>query len=89
MPIYRYEPKAPAEGDTAKTGCALCRDGFETAQRMSDPPLASCPECGTPVVKVPVISAVGRSQSSLDDRAKSAGFSKLKRISKGEYEKQY
>ena len=33
--------------------------------------------------------AIGRSISSLDNRAKAAGFSKLKRLGKGEYEKQY
>ena len=83
MPTYTYAAKAPV------AGCALCHDGFDVAQRMSDPPLAACPECGAPVVKVPVVSAVGRSQSSFDDRAKNAGFSKLKKIGKGEYEKQY
>ena len=83
MPIYTYAAKESV------AGCALCHDGFDVTQRMSDPPLASCPECGAQIVKVPVASAVGRSQSSFDDRAKNAGFSKLKKISKGEYEKQY
>jgi len=41
------------------------------------------------VRKVVAAAAVGRSQAKLDDRAKAAGFSKLKRIGKGEYEKQY
>ena len=83
MPIYRYEPK------DSVAGCAHCHDGFEVAQRMSDPPFYVCPQCGAEVVKVPVVTSFQRSQSSFDDRAKSAGFSKLKKISKGEYEKQY
>ena len=83
MPIYRYEVK----GDGA--GCEHCRDGFEVLQSIDDAALAKCPECGAAVVKTPSAPSVGRSQSGLDDRAKSAGFSKLKRLGKGEYEKQY
>jgi len=36
-----------------------------------------------------VAPAIGRSISSLDTRAKAAGFTKLKKLGKGEYEKQY
>jgi hypothetical protein len=32
---------------------------------------------------------VGASQSNFDDRAKASGFHKLKKLGKGEYEKQY
>jgi hypothetical protein len=35
------------------------------------------------------VPAVGGSSSGFDAKAKNAGFSKLKRIGKGEYEKQY
>ncbi len=83
MPVYRYEAK---EG---VAGCAHCHAGFETVQSMSDKPLTKCPECGSTVVKTPVAPQIGRSVSSLDDRAKQAGFTKLKRLGKGEYEKQY
>jgi len=38
---------------------------------------------------VPALAAVGASRSGLDDRAKAAGFTKLKRLGKGEYERQY
>jgi hypothetical protein len=41
------------------------------------------------VRRVITAPAIGRSKSKLDDRAKSAGFTKLKRIGKGEYEKMY
>lgn len=34
-------------------------------------------------------AAVGESKSDLDTRAKAAGFKKLKRLGKGEYEKMY
>lgn len=33
MPIYEYE-------------CRSCRHRMETMQRISDPPLTECPECG-------------------------------------------
>ena len=48
-----------------------------------------CPKCGGPVARVSSAPALGKSQSSLDDRARAAGFTKLKRLGKGEYEKQY
>ena len=52
-------------------------------------PLSACPDCGSRVERVPAAAAVGFSQSNLDDRAKAAGFTKLKRLGKGEYERQY
>ncbi len=83
MPIYEYQA---AEG---VKGCKFCANGFERLQTLSEPKLEKCPECGAPVVRVISAPAVGKSVSSLDDRAKAAGFTKLKRLGKGEYEKQY
>jgi putative FmdB family regulatory protein len=83
MPIYEYEASYEARS------CDYCRNGFEQLCRMSDPPPTTCPRCGAPVRKRISAPSVGSSRSGLDDRAKSAGFSKLKRIGKGEYEKQY
>ena len=83
MPIYEYQA---AEGET---GCPLCSNGFERLQTLSEPKLAKCPKCGAPIVRVISAPSVGKSVSSLDDRAKAAGFTKLKRLGKGEYEKQY
>ena len=83
MPTYQYEPADPARS------CAACAAGFEQVRRLSDPPLTLCPQCGAAVRKCIVAPAIGRSISSLDNRAKAAGFSKLKRLGKGEYEKQY
>lgn len=39
MPIYEYE-------------CEQCGVRFERLQRMSDPPLSDCPECGSRVHRV-------------------------------------
>jgi putative FmdB family regulatory protein len=83
MPIYEYQC------DGSQKGCDYCRDGFECLQRISDEPLQQCPECGAHLVKLISAPAVGSSQSGFDDRAKSAGFHKLKKISSGEYEKMY
>ena len=59
------------------------------AQSLKEAALTACPECGAAVYRVIQPSALGRSVSALDDRAKAAGFSKLKKLGKGEYEKQY
>ena len=83
MPVYRYEAKK------GLAGCEHCHEGFETVQSINDKPLTKCPKCGGAVLKTPVAAQIGRSISKLDDRAKQAGFTKLKRLGKGEYEKQY
>jgi len=83
MPTYEYEAL-----DTSKS-CPFCRQGFELVRALRAPPVTECPQCGATVHKIISAPAIGRSGSSLDDRAKNAGFSKLKRLGKGEYEKQY
>ncbi|MFT5239252.1 MAG: putative FmdB family regulatory protein [Candidatus Promineifilaceae bacterium] len=83
MPIYEYAAKG------AKQSCAHCKTGFETLQNLSEDSLTRCPECGNPVAKQISAPNVGASEAGFDDRAKSAGFQKLKRVSKGEYEKMY
>ena len=44
MPIYEYE-------------CADCDKVMEVRQRISDPPLESCPECGGKVKKLVSVSS--------------------------------
>jgi len=83
MPTYEYEAADPSHA------CPTCLKGFELVRSLRDPPVTNCPQCGSPVRKVIAAPAIGRSISSLDDRAKRAGFSKLKRLGKGEYEKKY
>jgi len=83
MPIYEYRAQDPAQA------CELCRDSFEQLQSISEKPLKACPQCGAPVRRIISPPAVGASQSGLDDRAKNAGFSKFRKLSKGEYEKEY
>ena len=43
MPIYEYR--------AIKNGCAYCKKGFDTIQKMSEKPLTTCPKCGAKVRK--------------------------------------
>lgn len=83
MPIYEY-----AAADTGKS-CDHCKTGFEVLQNLSDDALSTCPQCSNAISKQISAPNVGASEAGFDDRAKSAGFSKLKKVSKGEYEKLY
>ncbi len=83
MPTYEYS------AEKASKSCPFCRTGFECAQRLDAAPLARCPRCGAPVRKRVSLPAIGRSRSGLDDRARHAGFKKLKKIGRGEYERQF
>lgn len=83
MPIYEYQAKNKAGS------CEYCSKGFEQLEKISDPPLKKCPKCNAPVKKLISTPSVGASKSGLDERAKSAGFHKLQRLNKGEYEKKY
>ena len=44
MPLYEYEPDAGH--------CDYCRDRFEVLQRLSEPALTACPDCGQPCHRV-------------------------------------
>lgn len=83
MPFYRYQATDSA------TSCERCKGGFDLRQGLSDSALDACPWCGAPVARVPALAAIGFSRSGLDDRAKAAGFTKLSRIGKGEYERNF
>ena len=81
MPFYEYEL---CEGD-----CTVCGGKFTLRRPLSAPELTKCPACKKPVRKV--ISAFTSPNKlkplSISD-AKKAGFTVLKRLGKGEYEKQ-
>ncbi|MGI6495240.1 MAG: FmdB family zinc ribbon protein [Kiritimatiellia bacterium] len=85
MPVYEYQARDAEEG----AGCEACREPFEVVRKIADGPLETCPACGAPLRKLIPRVALGRSRSGLDDRAKAAGFTKLKKLGKGEYEKIY
>ncbi|MHA3771041.1 FmdB family zinc ribbon protein [Verrucomicrobiota bacterium sgz303538] len=81
MPIYEYEL---CEGD-----CKVCSGRFSLNRPVDREALDKCPLCKKPVRKV--ISTFNTPKMtkpvSISD-AKKAGFTVLKRIGKGEFEKQ-
>ena len=81
MPIYEYEL---CSGD-----CKVCGGKFSLNRPLSRPPLVKCPLCRKPVRKL--ISQVNSPSLlkplSIAD-AKNAGFTILKKVGKGEYERQ-
>jgi len=83
MPFYEYQAKP------GSPGCAHCTQPFPVLQKMLDPRLTICPQCGGSVTRIISPPAIGRSASSFDHRAKQSGFHKFKRLGKGEFEKQY
>jgi putative FmdB family regulatory protein len=83
MPIYEYEAV-----DSAKS-CEYCRNGFEYFHKTTDATITSCPKCGSAVRKRICLPNVGFSKTGFDRRAREAGFHKLQRTGKGEYEAKY
>lgn len=82
MPIYEYEV-------IDESGCKACGGKFTLHRPLSAPPLEKCPACKKPVRKI--ISGFSTPHKlkplSISD-AKKAGFTVLKKVSKGEYERQ-
>ncbi len=78
MPLYEYEL---CEGN-----CSICGGKFTLRRLLSAPPLTKCPLCKKPVRRVWSTFNAPKTLSISD--AKKAGFTVLKRVSKGEYERQ-
>lgn len=81
MPIYQYVADPPA--------CATCEEGIEILQKLSDPALAACPDCGTPVHRVISAPCVvsGTAHLAKESHIEKHGFTQYKRAGKGVYEK--
>ncbi len=81
MPLYEYE--------LCEGSCAACGGRFTLRRPLSATELKVCPACKKPVRKI--ISSFNSPQKlkpvSISD-AKKAGFTVLKRLGKGEYERQ-
>jgi putative FmdB family regulatory protein len=78
MPIYEFEL---CEGD-----CKVCGGRFTLRRPLSAPELTKCPACKKPVRKL--FSAFNSPKKISISDAKKAGFTVLKRVNKGEYERQ-
>lgn len=83
MPIREYQTSNPEKG------CKYCRNRFERIELLHAPAILQCPQCGAELVRLISAPRVGASQTGADGRAKRAGFHKLKKVSRGEYEKIY
>ena len=81
MPIYEYAPIAGS--------CDHCKNHFEVLQRMSDPELSACPQCGQPcrqVISAPNVS-IGGGHMLKEKNVADKGFTQYRRVEKGRYEK--
>jgi putative FmdB family regulatory protein len=81
MPFYEYEL---CEGD-----CKVCGGRFTLRRPVSATELTKCPACKKPVrklISLPNSPKITKPVSISD--AKKAGFTVLKRVNKGEYERQ-
>jgi putative FmdB family regulatory protein len=81
MPLYEYE--------LCDGSCTACGGRFTLRRSLSAAPLTQCPACKKAVRKVisTFNSPMKLKPLSVTD-AKKAGFTVLKRVNKGEYERQ-
>ncbi|MFY9316942.1 MAG: zinc ribbon domain-containing protein [Burkholderiales bacterium] len=80
MPLYDYAPKSGK--------CAKCRGRFEVVQRISEPKLKKCPQCGKAVVRLVSAAAVhGKYSTKSDSKLKDLGLTKYVKTSDGSYER--
>jgi putative FmdB family regulatory protein len=81
VPIYEYE--------LCEGGCKVCGGKFTLRRPLSAAALTQCPACKKPVRKIisTFSSPIKLKPVSISD-AKKAGFTVLKKVSKGEYERQ-
>jgi putative FmdB family regulatory protein len=81
MPLYEYEL---CEGD-----CKVCGGKFTLSRPLSAPELTKCPACKKPVRKIFSSFSTPHKLKPLSvSDAKKAGFTVLKKLRKGEYERQ-
>jgi putative FmdB family regulatory protein len=81
MPYYEYE--------LCDGSCAACGGKFTLRRPVSAPELKGCPACKRPIRKVITSFSTPSIMKPLSvSDAKGAGFTVLKRVSKGEYERQ-
>jgi putative FmdB family regulatory protein len=81
MPTYSYITEDPEKS------CHSCRKGFDLFRPLSRPPLTECPLCKNPVKKqITTFSTPKASKPFSYSRAKSAGFTVMKKTCDGTYE---
>jgi putative FmdB family regulatory protein len=81
MPLYEYEL---CEGD-----CKICGGKFALRRPLNAAELTHCPACKKPVRKViSLFNTPNLTKPVSISDAKKAGFTVLKKVNKGEYERQ-
>lgn len=82
MPIYLYE------AIQAQSACRFCEKPFEYLQKLTDPALDACPDCGAPVRRMITAANIATNAPSLTEaNIGKHGFTQYKRVAKGQYEK--
>jgi putative FmdB family regulatory protein len=84
MPIYCYRAMEDEKP------CDYCREIFEVTQKMSEPALEVCPQCGAKIERIitSVYAYTDHGKEFLKDKnLKKMGFTKLVKEEKGRYRK--
>jgi len=80
MPLYDYAPRSGK--------CSQCHGRFEVVQRVADPKLKRCPDCGKAVERLVSAAAVhGKYSTRSDSKLKDLGLTKYVKTSDGSYER--
>ncbi len=80
MPLYDYAPRSGR--------CSRCRGRFEVVQRVAEPKLRRCPDCGKAVERVIGAPAVhGKYSTRSDSKLKDLGLTKYVKTSDGSYQR--
>src|SRR5690625_7008189 len=80
MPHYEYVSTNPG------AGCDFCSRPVAILQKISDPPMKTCPYCGHPtrrVISAPNIAGK-HSRAPKTSEVEQAGFTQYRRIGKGD-----
>lgn len=82
MPIYEYRP-------VNEVSCTFCADGFDILQKLADPSLQVCPQCGKAVRRQISAPNLTKTNSSTLERSnlEKHGFTRYEKAEKGVYEK--
>lgn len=80
MPTYEY---APTSGK-----CKQCKGSFEVFQRMSEPRLKKCPDCGKACERrITAVSVTSGKYSMSKSAIEKSGFTAYKKNADGFYER--
>jgi len=89
MPFYEYALKSEHDNDGQRSGCDHCRSRFTVLQKISDPVLETCPNCGSLIKRIisPPHVVSGKAHQLKEGNIEKAGFTQYKKVGKGVYEK--